>query len=84
MAIHLVEIFDKITHSCPADAEPHLVSYRQRVVTTTSTGECRKLVTIRVGTTSAHVDCGRHEPADKQCAACRTHVIYEHALRPVA
>ncbi|GAA2858393.1 hypothetical protein Acy02nite_22240 [Actinoplanes cyaneus] len=65
----------QITHTCPADPQPHPVDTRRTIVATVDGGPCRNPITIRCGDKTATIDCGRHEPHDRQCPACRTIVI---------
>jgi hypothetical protein len=67
------------THTCPGNAEPHSYDTRRAIVAVVDGGPCRHPVTVHSGGTIAVVACGRHEPADRQCPACRTTVI-EHAV----
>ncbi len=71
MSIYAVEVFHLI-HTCPADLDPHPVDTRRRIVHVTPGGACLTPVTIRCGNTTTVIDCGRHEPAERQCANCRT------------
>jgi hypothetical protein len=64
-----------VTHTCPADPEPHPFDTRRTIVATVDGGPCRNPITVRCGDTIAVIDCGRHEPAHRQCPACRTTVI---------
>jgi hypothetical protein len=78
VTIHIVDI-EQTTHTCPADPEPHVVNTRRTVVHVIAGGPCRTPVTIHCGTTMATIPCGRHEPADRQCGACRT-IVTEHTI----
>ena len=68
-----------LTHTCPADPQPHPYDTRRTVVAVVPGGDCLHPVTIRSGDTIADIACGRHAPRDQQCPACRTTVI-EHAV----
>ncbi|MEH1129144.1 hypothetical protein [Micromonospora sp. CPCC 206061] len=70
MTLYLVDI-EQHTHTCPADADPHPVDIRRTIVHITDSGPCRAPVTIRLADTSTVIPCGRHEPAERQCGACR-------------
>jgi hypothetical protein len=70
VTIHIVDITID-THTCPADPDPHPVDTRRALVHVIPDGPCRTPVTIRCGTTTAVIACGRHEPTDRQCPACR-------------
>jgi hypothetical protein len=74
VSIYLVAIVQH-THTCPADPHPHVVHTRRHLLHTIPGGACRTPVTIRCGTTTATIACGRHLPADRQCGACRTIVV---------
>ena len=78
MTIHIVDI-EQVTHTCPAEAGPHPYDIRRTLVDTIDGGACRTPVTIRVGDTVAQVACGRHEPVDRQCPACRT-IVTQRAI----
>jgi hypothetical protein len=78
VTIYLVDI-DQYTHTCPADPEPHVVDTRRTVVHVTPGGPCRTPVTIRCGTATVTIPCGRHEPAHRQCGACRT-IVTERTI----
>ncbi|GAA2475846.1 hypothetical protein [Winogradskya humida] len=68
-----------LTHSCPANAEPHPYDTRRSVVAVVDGGTCRRPVTIRSGTTASTIACGRHEPRERQCPNCLITVI-EHVV----
>jgi hypothetical protein len=78
VTLYLVDI-EQLTHTCPADADPHPVDIRRTIVHTTDSGPCRTPVTIRLADTTATIACGRHEPADRQCGACRP-IVTEHTI----
>jgi hypothetical protein len=78
VTIHLVAIHHT-THTCPANPEPHPVDTRRTVLAVIDGGPCRTPVTIRCGDTVAEVPCGRHEPRERQCGACRT-IVTEHTI----
>ena len=71
MTIYLVDVHDDI-HTCPADATPHVIATRRRLVSVTVTGLCQAPVTIRIAGVTTTARCGRHEPYDRQCVHCRT------------
>jgi hypothetical protein len=70
MTIHVVDI-EQVTHTCPAHGEPHPFDIRRTVVHVIPGGPCRTPVTIRCGEVTTTIPCHRHEPADRQCGACR-------------
>jgi len=74
VTIYSVDVHE-ITHTCPGNAEPHAIDVRRRVAHITPGGHCQTPVTIRVGHTTATIDCGRHEPAERQCRRCRNTAI---------
>ncbi|MEU1394846.1 hypothetical protein ABZ403_02070 [Micromonospora zamorensis] len=78
MTIHVVDI-ENIFHTCPAFAEPHIYDTRRTVIDVIPGGECRTPVTIRCGDTTATIACHRHEPADRQCGACRI-IVTQHTI----
>jgi hypothetical protein len=78
VTIYIVHI-DQTTHTCPADPEPHVVDTRRTVLHVIPGGPCRTPVTIRCGACTATIPCGRHEPAHRQCGACRT-IVTEHTI----
>ena len=78
MSIHLVDV-EHLIHTCPGSTEPHPVATVRTVVHVTPGGSCRAPVTVRCADTVATVPCGRHEPAERQCGACRT-IVVEHAI----
>jgi hypothetical protein len=63
------------THTCPADADPHPYDTRRTIIAVVDGGPCRQPVTVHCGDRSAVVPCGRYEPADRQCPACRLTLI---------
>jgi hypothetical protein len=71
MTIIAVEVYHLI-HTCPANPEPHPVDTRRRIAHTTPGGSCRTPATIRSGDTVVTIPCGRTEPYERQCPACRT------------
>lgn len=78
MTIVLVDI-THTTHTCPAHHQPHPYDTRRTVIDITPGGPCRAPVTIRCGNTTTRIPCHRHEPAKRQCGACRT-IITEHTI----
>ncbi|GIH14698.1 hypothetical protein [Rugosimonospora africana] len=73
MTIYAVAVHH-LMHTCPADPTPHPVSTTRTVVNVVPGRPCQTPVTIRCGHTTAVIPCGRHEPPDRQCGACRTAV----------
>ena len=71
MTIYLVDVHD-VTHTCPADPEPHPYITQRRIVHVTPGRPCAAPVTVHCGPTSTVVDCNRVRPSDGQCANCRT------------
>jgi hypothetical protein len=71
MNIYAVTVHETV-HTCPGNLEPHAIDTRRAIVHTTRGRSCLAPVTIRVGEHTATVACGRHEPHDRQCGACRT------------
>jgi hypothetical protein len=69
----------RLTHTCPADPQPHPFDTRRTIVHVTPGGACRQPVTIRCGDIVAVIACGRHRPADQQCGACKT-IVVEHTI----
>ncbi|MGK5738507.1 hypothetical protein [Micromonospora sp. URMC 103] len=78
MTIHVVDI-EQVTHTCPAHVEPHPFDTRRTVIHVIPGGPCRTPVTIRCGQTTTTIACYRHEPADRQCGACRT-IVTQHSI----
>ncbi len=72
MTIYLVRVHHD-THTCPADpTEPHPYITTRQLVGVIDGGPCRTPVTIRLAGRTVELPCGRHEPYDRQCGACRT------------
>ena len=79
MTAHLVDVHH-YTHTCPSNPdEPHPYDTRRTVVAINPGGRCRRPVTIRLGDTTAVVDCGRRLPREQRCPACQNTVI-EHTV----
>ncbi len=78
MTIYLVHI-DQDTHTCPADPQPHVVYSRRHILAIVDGGPCQTPVTFRCGDTTATVACGRREPAERQCLACRV-IVTEQSI----
>ncbi|MEU8071447.1 hypothetical protein AB0B20_17000 [Micromonospora sp. NPDC049151] len=78
MTIYVVDI-EYVTHTCPAYTVPHIFDTRRTVIDVIPGGPCRTPVTIRCGDTTAVVPCYRHEPADRQCGACRI-IVTQHTI----
>jgi hypothetical protein len=74
MTAYLVNVHH-LTHTCPANAEPHPYDTRRTIAAVSPGGPCRNPITVSCGGTSTVIDCGRHEPAARQCPACRITVI---------
>ncbi|SCG61252.1 hypothetical protein [Micromonospora halophytica] len=70
MTIHLVDI-EHIEHTCPNHPDGHPYDIRRTLVHVIPGGPCRTPVTIRCGDTVVQIPCHRHEPATRQCGACR-------------
>jgi hypothetical protein len=68
-----------LTHTCPADPEPHPYDIRRTIIAVVPGGPCRQPVTVHSGDTAATVPCGRHVRRERQCPACRVTVV-EHAI----
>jgi hypothetical protein len=77
MSVYLIDIHHH-THTCPADPEPHPFDTRQQTVSITVGGPCRTPITVHSGHATTIVDCGRHEPAHRQCGNCRTITWVRH------
>ncbi|RZU72024.1 hypothetical protein EV384_0363 [Micromonospora kangleipakensis] len=78
MTIYLVDI-EQVMHSCPAHTETHPFDIRRTLVDVTPGGPCRAPVTIRCGDTVTQIPCHRHEPAKRQCGACRV-IVTERTI----
>ncbi|MEU4714083.1 hypothetical protein AB0F73_10605 [Micromonospora purpureochromogenes] len=78
MTIHLVDI-EQVIHTCPAYPEPHPFDIRRTLVDVIPGGPCRTPVTIRCGQVTATIPCRRHEPAKRQCGACRV-IVTERTI----
>jgi hypothetical protein len=78
VTIYAVDV-DRLTHTCPADPQPHPYDTRRTIVHITPGGACRQPVTIRSGDQAVVIACGRVRPADQQCGACKT-IVVEHAV----
>ncbi|TDC75864.1 hypothetical protein E1193_24785 [Micromonospora sp. KC606] len=74
MTIHTVDVVH-ILHTCPAEPESHPYDTRRTLVDVIPGGPCRAPVTIRCGQVTTTIPCSRHEPAKRQCGACRTIVV---------
>jgi hypothetical protein len=61
-----------ITHTCPADPEPHAVDIRRRIVHTIPGRPCLTPVTRHSGKAPTTFPCGQWLPSDRQCGNCRT------------
>ncbi len=68
-----------LTHTCPANPEPHPYDTRRTIVAVAAGGPCRRPVNVRSGNTTATIACARHVPSEQRCPACRTTVI-EHQV----
>lgn len=78
MSIYLVDVHH-VTHTCPSSVDPHPYDTTRTVRYVTDGGACRTPVTIRCGDKTVSVACGRHEPAHRQCAACRV-IVTERTI----
>ncbi|MFC3383343.1 hypothetical protein [Couchioplanes azureus] len=74
MTTYLVDVHHR-THICPANPKPHPYDTRRTIVAVLPAQPCQRPVTVRSGNRSAVIDCGRHEPAERQCDACRTTIV---------
>jgi hypothetical protein len=68
-----------LTHTCPANQEPHPYDTRRTIVAVVPGGPCRRPVTLRSGNTTTVIACGRRLPRDQRCPACQITVL-EHAV----
>ncbi len=88
MSIYLVDVH-VVTHTCPADPDPHPVRIGRTVVHVTPGGLCRTPITLHCDDgITIQLPCGRREPRERQCDACRNIVIeravtFEHDPIPV-
>ena len=78
MTIVIVDI-EQTTHVCRNHPDGHPFDIRRTVIDVIPGGPCRAPVTIRCGTTTATVPCYRHEPAKRQCGACRV-IVTERTI----
>jgi len=78
MTIHVTTVHHTL-HTCPAHPAPHVVDTRRTVLAIIDGGPCRTPVTIRCGNTVTKIPCGRHEPRQRQCGACRI-IVTEHTV----
>ncbi len=78
MTIVIVDI-EQVLHTCPAEPEPHPFDIRRTVVDVIPGGPCRTPVTIRCGQVTTTIPCRRHEPAKRQCGACRV-IVTERTI----
>jgi hypothetical protein len=74
MSVITVDVHE-VRHTCPANHAPHWVSRQNTVVSVVDDGPCRTPITIRVGDAVRQIRCGRHEPEQRRCIACRTLLI---------
>jgi hypothetical protein len=67
---HIVEIH-AMTHTCPANPEPHAVDTWQALIETIPTGPCQDPRKVHLDDGSvALVDCATVLPPDRCCLAC--------------
>ena len=78
MTIYLVDV-EQVIHTCPGEPEPHPYDTRRVLVDVIPGGPCRAPVTIRCGEQTALIPCHRHEPAKRQCGACRV-IVTERTI----
>lgn len=78
MTIYLVDIVQTL-HICPTEPDPHPYEIRRTVVDVIPGGPCRAPVTIRCGKQTVQIPCHRHEPAKRQCGACRV-IVTERTI----
>ncbi|SIN44368.1 hypothetical protein [Micromonospora cremea] len=78
MTIYLVDI-EQVIHTCPAFIDPHPFDIRQTLVHVIPGGPCRAPVTVRCGGQTVQIPCHRHEPAKRQCGACRV-IVTERTI----
>jgi hypothetical protein len=74
---YLVDVHH-LTHTCPANPEPHPYDTRRTIVAVFARQPCQRPVTVRSGSTTTVIDCGRHETPDRQCDACRNTIVKRH------
>ncbi|WP_433494531.1 hypothetical protein ACQP26_29365 [Micromonospora sp. CA-248089] len=78
MTIHIIDIV-QLVHTCPAEPGPHPYDIRRILVHVIPGGPCRAPVTIRSGGKTVQIPCRRHEPAKRQCGACRV-IVTERTI----
>ncbi|GAB3330750.1 hypothetical protein RMN56_12715 [Micromonospora halotolerans] len=78
MTTYLVDV-EQVIHTCPAHPEPHPYDIRRVLVDVIPGGPCRAPVTIRCGQVTTTIPCHRHEPAKRQCGACRV-IVTERTI----
>jgi hypothetical protein len=76
---HIVEVHT-LTHTCPADPEPHVTDTWRALLETIITGPCTQPQTIHNGSIARLVDCGTILPAYRHCDGCRVEVEVKTAL----
>lgn len=79
MPRHIVEVHT-LTHTCPADPEPHVTDTWRALLDTIPTGPCTSPQTIHSGSVARVVDCGTVLPAHRHCDGCRVEVEVKTAL----
>src|SRR6266568_2485208 len=57
----------------------YTATIRRQILAVVDGGPCRAPVTFRIGDTTATVACGRREPAERQCPACRV-IVTEQSI----
>ena len=75
MTIYLVAVSHRY-HECPAEPVAHPIDTTRTVLQTIPGRPCLTPVTIRCGRVTVTIPCGRHSPADHQCANCRTIITH--------
>lgn len=63
------------TYTTPVDPDPHPVYIDRTIVDRQSDGPCLTPVTVRSGTATATIPCGRSMPRTRQCANCRIELV---------
>ncbi|MEV5820422.1 hypothetical protein AB0L22_14740 [Micromonospora haikouensis] len=78
MTFVIIDI-EHVVHTCPEHPNGHPYDIRRTVVDVIPGGPCRAPVTVRCGGQTVQIPCHRHEPAKRQCGACRV-IVTERSI----
>jgi hypothetical protein len=77
---YIIDVHE-VTHTCPADPNPHPFDIRRTVVEVVPGGPCRNPTTVHTRSGPLALSCSRARPWYQHCDACRVTVTVRNTTR---